>query len=51
MFLAATALSEFWDKGDELLYLGPWCRLYERRAEWKSLRGSLLDSPWEAPGA
>lgn len=51
MFLATTALSDFWDKDSELLFLGPWCRLHERRREWEGLRGSLLENPWEAPGA
>jgi putative transferase (TIGR04331 family) len=51
MFLATTALSEFWDKDEELLYLGQWCRLHERRAEWAGLRGRTLPSPWERPGA
>ncbi len=50
MFLATTGLSEFWDKNDELLYLGQWCRLYERRADWEGLRGRVLPSPWEAAG-
>jgi putative transferase (TIGR04331 family) len=51
MFLATTALSEFWDKNQELLFLGQWCRLHGRRREWEGLRGRMLASPWEAPGA
>lgn len=49
MFLATTALSEFWDKGQETLFLGPWCRREDRRPEWESLRGDLLPSPWDDP--
>lgn len=51
MFLATTALSEFWDKDQELLFLGQWCRMHERRAEWQGLRGAALPSPWDEPGA
>lgn len=51
MFLATTALSEFWDKNRELLFLGPWCTLYERREEWAGLRGRTMGSPWDARGA
>lgn len=51
MFLATTALDGFWDKSQELLYLGQWCRLHDRRKDWESLRGTLLASPWEDPGA
>lgn len=51
MFLATTALSEFWDKSQELLFLGQWCRVHERRRDWEGLRGRMLASPWEEPGA
>ncbi len=51
MFLATTALDGFWDKSQELLFLGQWCRLHERRKDWEALRGRTMDSPWEAPGA
>ena len=42
MFLATTALSEFWDKGQETLFLGPWCRREDFRPEWEALRGEVL---------
>lgn len=51
MFLATTALSEFWDKDRELLFLGQWCRLHEKRAVWTNLRGRVMPSPWDGPGA
>lgn len=37
MFLATTALSEFWDKDQEILFLGSWCLRYDRRSEWGNL--------------
>lgn len=47
MFLATTALSEFWDKQEEVLFLGPWCRRFDRRRDWQELRAETLPSPWE----
>lgn len=51
MFLATTALTEFWDTSDEILLLGPWCLRYDRKTEWESLRYSVLPSPWKDPRA
>lgn len=51
MFLATTALTEFWDTSDEILLVGPWCLRYDRKAEWENLRYSVLPSPWKDPGA
>lgn len=47
MFLATTALSEFWDKRDRLLFLGSWCLRYDRRREWEELEYEVLPSPWD----
>lgn len=47
MHLATTALSEFWDTRDELLFLGPWCLRHDRRGDWEGLRRSMMPSPWE----
>ena len=47
MFLATTALSEFWDKDQEIICLGPWCLPYDRRSEWCSLNYHVLPSPWD----
>jgi len=46
MFLAVTPIEEFWDKDDELLFIGPWCALHERRADWSGLRHRFLQDPW-----
>lgn len=51
MFLATTALSGFWDKSQELLFLGQWCRMRERRDDWAGLKGKVMGSPWNEPGA
>lgn len=47
MFLATTALSEFWDKNQEILFLSHGCLLYDRRHEWESLNHQILPSPWD----
>jgi len=46
MFLAMTSYKAFWDTDDELLFLGPWCTLYDRRHEWENLKHQLLPNPW-----
>ena len=46
MFLATTALAEFWDTNDEIVFLGPWCLRYDRREDWEGLKYSVLQSPW-----
>lgn len=46
MFLATTALSEFWDDQEEILFLGSWCLRYDQRATWNRLRHRVLPSPW-----
>lgn len=46
MFLATTALTEFWDPGQETLFLGSWCLPYERRGEWAGRRSQIMPSPW-----
>ncbi len=51
VFLATTALEEFWDVGKPIVFLGEWCLLYERRSFWETLNGKLLGSPYDSPGA
>jgi putative transferase (TIGR04331 family) len=47
IFLATTALEEFWDVTLPMVFLGEWCLLHGRREYWKSLNGHLLGSPYE----
>ena len=47
MFLGTTALSEFWDPRDEILFLGTWCLPYNTRDTFKNLPHSILPSPWD----
>lgn len=46
IFLATTALEEFWDVSKPMVFLGEWCLLYERRSYWGKLDGRLLSSPY-----
>lgn len=45
MFLATTALSEFWDRDQEIIFLGTWCLRYDRRNEWEGLKYHVMPSP------
>lgn len=47
VFLATTALEEFWDTTRPIVFLGEWCLLYSRRSFWKPLNGQLLESPFD----
>jgi putative transferase (TIGR04331 family) len=47
MFLATTALSEFWKKDRDIMFLGEWCLLYDRRKEWENLHYKTMDYPWD----
>lgn len=47
MFLATTALSEFWDTQEEILFLGSWCLRHDQRDRWSKLRYRVLPSPWD----
>ena len=47
VFLATTALEEFWDTSKPIVFLGEWCLLYSRRSYWAALGGTLLESPYK----
>jgi putative transferase (TIGR04331 family) len=44
MFLATTAITEFWDKNDQLVFLGEWCKSYDHPEEW--MNSNNLDIPF-----
>lgn len=46
MFLAVTALEEFWDPAQDMLFLGPWCLRHDRRARWPKAQPRVLPNPW-----
>jgi putative transferase (TIGR04331 family) len=46
IFLATTAIEEFWDTSGTLLVLGEWCRRYSRKDYLESLDTIALDPPY-----
>jgi putative transferase (TIGR04331 family) len=46
VFLATTALEEFWDTTNPMIFLGEWCRLYNRKSYWEPLGGQVMETPW-----
>jgi putative transferase (TIGR04331 family) len=47
LFLATTAREDFWDKERKILFLGEWCRLYDRREEINGLVHEDMPFYWE----
>ena len=47
MFLATTALTEFWAPSGQLLFLGPWCTRYDQRDQWSHRDYLFLLNPWD----
>lgn len=48
VFLATTALDQFWDKNSEkVLFLGEWCNLYRKKNENKKINFETLDYIWK----
>jgi putative transferase (TIGR04331 family) len=45
IFLATTALEEFWDTSKQLLFLGEWCRRFERKDYWEEFGGEVARNP------
>ena len=46
-WLATTALEPSWPSSDPILFLGEWCRLYERREQWSQLDAEVLPYHWD----
>jgi putative transferase (TIGR04331 family) len=46
MLLVTTALEETWGGGDEILFLGEWCKLYDRKNVWDNLKSETLPYHW-----
>ena len=46
--MVATALEETWPKDDTpVLFLGEWCRKYNRKKYWSNLNGEVLQYHWD----
>ena len=46
-FLALTADQEFWPKGESLIFLGEWCKLYENRFILNGIDHETLPYHWD----
>jgi putative transferase (TIGR04331 family) len=51
VFIALTALEEFWDTTGPVVFLGPWCMRRSRMGAWRSLKASLAPNPYIEPDA
>ena len=40
MLLVTTALEDTWGTDEEILFLGEWCKLYDRKSMWCNRKGS-----------
>lgn len=49
VFLATTALEEFWDTSRPMLFLGEWCLRYSRRSFWEPLQKTVCEPLWKNP--
>jgi putative transferase (TIGR04331 family) len=47
MLLVTTALEETWGADEEILFLGEWCKLYERKEIWQKREHTTLPYSWE----
>jgi putative transferase (TIGR04331 family) len=47
VFLATTALEDFWRTEGKVLFLSEACRLFSRRDHWGRLDAEVVDHPWK----
>jgi len=47
MFLITTAVEESWKKEEEVLFLGEWCKVYNRKHIWDKLTFQTLTYHWD----
>ena len=46
MLLVTTALEETWGTDEDILFLGEWCKLYDRKDIWSKRCSKTLPDPW-----
>ena len=47
MFLATTAITEFWDKNDTILFLGEWCKTFDNQEDRRNLASQDFRFLWD----
>ena len=45
VFLAATAIEEFWDTSRPVVFLGPWCKKFSRKNFMSTFKNETVSSP------
>lgn len=50
MLLATTAIEDTWGANEPIVFLGEWCRIYERKAVWSQREHRVVPNHWNAPG-
>ena len=46
ILLVTTSIERTWGKGEKILFLGEWCKLYNRKDIWIRRNSSTLSDPW-----
>lgn len=46
VFLVTTAMEEFWDTSLPIVFMGEWCRTYDRKVFWESFGDETVECPW-----
>lgn len=46
MLLVTTALEDTWGVDEEILFLGEWCKIYDRKDIWSKRSSKTLPDPW-----
>ncbi|MDC0206576.1 LIC12162 family protein [Nitrospinae bacterium] len=47
MFLITTADQRFWKAGEDVLFLGEWCKIYSQRHIWSKMNYKTLPYHWD----
>lgn len=46
-YLATTAISDYWNLDEEIVFLGSWCLIYSQREVWSSLHYTVMPHIWD----
>ncbi len=46
-FLATTAIEDFWDTSQHIIFLGGWCKRYSRKIFWQDIASETMPSYFE----
>lgn len=47
MLLVTTALEDTWKHDEDILFLGEWCKLYDRKSQWQDLNYQVMPYHWD----